>query len=305
MTETEIQHNAVFSINYYTLPKSESRLIGKIQYHTVKQGEFLQLVADQYNVGFLALLEANPNVDPFLLIAGDRLIIPTQTLLPDAPREGIVINLAELRLYYFDLKQQRVYVAPVGIGRVGRETPEMSVTISQKKRNPTWTPTVETRKEYLAKGVELPQIVPAGENNPLGLFALRLAYGNGEYLIHGTNKDFGIGLRVSAGCIRLRPDNIEWLFSQVEQGDKVTIINQPIKRAIEADGSKWLEVHSGLSTNERDSDQQSRLELDDNVVNFISTGDVNRQLVDSLLNTKSGLPTKITASLEEISRELF
>ncbi|MDG2664378.1 L,D-transpeptidase family protein, partial [Vibrio parahaemolyticus] len=195
----------------YELPEDGSRLIGRLENHVVQEGETMANIAKLYDVGMLGLMAANKGVDPFLPEEGHVLTIPTQLILPDVPYKGIVINLAELRLYYFPKGEDIVHVFPVGIGRIGRDTPVMTTRISQKRPNPTWTPPASIRAEYKAKGIDLPAVVPAGPDNPLGMFALRLAYGNGEYLIHGTNKDFGIGMRVSAGCIRMDPSDIEWL----------------------------------------------------------------------------------------------
>ncbi|NAW69895.1 L,D-transpeptidase family protein [Vibrio sp. V27_P1S3P104] len=231
----------------YDFPKEGSRLVGRMQYHVVSQGETLANIANQYEVGFLALMAANKGVDPFLPAEGSVLTIPSQMILPDVPYEGIVINLAELRLYYFQPEQRQVHIFPVGIGRIGRDTPEMETYISQKRPNPTWTPPQSIRHEYLQRGIELPAVVPAGPNNPLGEYAMRLAYGSGEYLIHGTNKDFGIGMRVSAGCIRMEPKDIEWLFQQAERGMKVRVINEPIKVTLEVDRSVFIEAHEPLT----------------------------------------------------------
>lgn len=192
-------------------------------------------------------MAANKGVDPFLPAENYVLTIPTRIILPDVPRKGIVINLAELRLYYFQPDKNLVHIFPVGIGRIGRDTPEMETSISQKKRNPTWKPPKSIRKEYREKGIDLPTIVPAGPDNPLGNYAMRLAYGIGEYLIHGTNKDFGIGLRVSSGCIRMDPKDIDWLFPKVNLGEKVRVINEPIKVALEPDRSVFVEAHEPLT----------------------------------------------------------
>jgi L,D-transpeptidase YcfS len=198
----------------FELPPKESRIVGRIQQHQVAAGETLAIIAKQYDIGFLSLMAANKGVDPFLPAEGYVLSIPSLLILPYTPRKGIVINLAELRLYYFEPEKNQVHVFPVGIGRVGRDTPEMITKISQKRSNPTWTPPNSIRKEYLEKGIELPRVVPAGPENPLGEYALRLAYGAGDYLIHGTNKDFGIGLRVSSGCIRMEPKDIECFLNR-------------------------------------------------------------------------------------------
>ena len=231
----------------YPLPPEGSNLVGRIQFHQIKQGESMADIAKLYDVGFLSLMAANQGVDPFLPAVGHVLTIPTQVILPNVDHEGVVINLAELRLYYFEPTGQYVHIFPVGIGRIGRDTPEMVTTISQKRPNPTWTPPASIRKEYAAKGIDLPAVVPAGPENPLGDFALRLAHGAGDYLIHGTNKDFGIGMRVSSGCIRMDPKDIKWLFEQVDLGIKVTVVNQPVKFSLEPDRSVYLEAHEPLT----------------------------------------------------------
>ncbi len=231
----------------FSLPNGGSNVVGNILYHEVKKGETLAEVADNYNVGFLALMAANKGVDPFLPEPGFVLTIPTEIILPPYPYEGIIVNLAELRLYYFEPEKGLVHIFPVGIGRIGRDTPEMETKVVQKRPNPTWTPTQTIRNEYLSKGITLPDVVPAGKDNPLGLFALRLGFGSGEYLIHGTNKDFGIGLRVSSGCIRMNPPDIDWLFHQVDVGIKVRVINEPIKISLEPDRSVMMEVHEPLT----------------------------------------------------------
>ncbi|XAW87713.1 L,D-transpeptidase family protein [Vibrio sp. CDRSL-10 TSBA] len=231
----------------YDLPHEGSSMVGHTQYHVIEKGETLANIAKHYDVGFLALMAANKGVDPFLPQEGYVLTIPSQVILPNVPYEGIVVNLAELRLYYFEPDSGKVHIFPVGIGRIGRDTPEMQTVISQKRPAPTWTPTENIRQEYRKKGIELPAVVPAGPDNPLGEYALRLGYGHGEYLIHGTNKDFGIGLRVSSGCIRMEPKDIEWLFQQVDRGEKVRVIDEPVKVALEPDRSVFVEAHEPLT----------------------------------------------------------
>lgn len=295
--------------NMYLIPEDGSRLIGQLQTHEVTRGEHFHEIGRIYGVGMLELMEANPGIDPFLPEAGTKLIIPTMMLLPDVKRKGIVINLAELRLYYFHRGGKEVSVFPIGIGRIGRATPVMTTSISNKRANPTWTPTANTRKEYAAKGITLPAVVQAGPDNPLGLYALRLAYGRGEYLIHGTNKDFGIGMRVSAGCIRLEPPNIEWLFNQVKQGDPVKIINEPVKRAVEPSGEIIVEVHSPLSKTE-DSEPE-KLEISDEMIAFVTEHETDVAAVINAFDKMNGLPlvlgTKQVEEIEEIdyNEDLF
>ncbi|QNF17847.1 L,D-transpeptidase family protein [Aeromonas jandaei] len=279
----------------YPLPPTGSRLIGELEDYFIQQDEYLELVGKHTQIGFLALLEANPGVDPYLPKPGTRLTLPTQMLLPDVPREGIVINLPELRLYYFPKGKQEVIVLPIGIGDIGRETPEMTTTVIEKTPDPSWVPGPMVRKSWLEQqGITLPAVVPPGPDNPLGKFAMRLGYGKRDYLIHGTNKDFGVGLRVSAGCIRLRPDDIESLFKMVPIGTPVRVINQPVKVAIEPDGRRWLEVHSPLSRTEEELEQGAPLVLTPEVEQFIAAPEVKQSAVAETLALKNGLPKPIS-----------
>ena len=200
--------------NTWPLPPAGSNVVGENRFHVVENdGGSLEAIAKKYNVGFLALLQANPGVDPYVPRAGSVLTIPLQTILPDAPRQGIVINLAELRLYYYPPGKNEVTVYPIGIGQLGGDTltPTMVTTVSDKRANPTWTPTANIRARYKAQGIDLPAVVPAGPDNPMGHHAIRLAAYGGVYLLHGTNADFGIVMRVSSGCIRLSYDDIKTL----------------------------------------------------------------------------------------------
>ncbi len=276
----------------YELPTDSSRLIGRNENHVVQDGETMANIAKLYDVGILALMAANQGVDPFLPQTGRVLTIPAQLILPPGPRKGIVINLAELRLYYFPADGGVVHVFPVGIGRIGRDTPVMTTSISEKRPSPTWTPPASIRAEYRAKGIDLPEVVAAGPDNPLGMFALRLAYGNGEYLIHGTNKDFGIGMRVSAGCIRMDPTDIQWLFEQVGGGEKVTIINQPVKVALEPDRSVFIEAHEPLT---RSNGKQDELELPKELGGWLSEFGIKDVRAKAVITAQNGVPVEITA----------
>ncbi|KUI97732.1 L,D-transpeptidase family protein [Vibrio sp. MEBiC08052] len=274
----------------YPFPPQGSRIVGNIVYHEVQKGETVANIADAYNVGFLNMMEANPGVDPFLPQVGHVMTIPARTILPDVPWQGIVVNLAELRLYYFEPKKRLVHIFPVGIGRIGRDTPEMETKISQKRPNPTWTPPQSIRAEYRKKGVELPAIIPAGPENPLGLFALRLAYGAGDYLIHGTNKDFGIGLRVSAGCIRMNPKDIDWLFHHVNVGEKVRVIDEPVKVSLEPDRSVFVEAHEPLT---RSNGSKKALALPQELVWWMAEFHHSDQKAKAALVSKNGIPIEV------------
>lgn len=230
----------------YDLPAKGFRLIGIEQSHKVIKGDYFQKIAEQYNVGFLALMAANPTIDPFLPELDSDVVIPSAMLLPYIEREGIVINLPELRLYYFLPQENKVHVFPVGIGRQGLETPKVTSYISSKRKDPTWRPTIAMQQRYFEEhGKKMSKEIAAGPDNPFGKYALRL--GTSEYLIHGTNQRFGIGMRASSGCIRMFDDDIKWMFENIPLKTKVRIIEQSIKMSYESDGRRLIEVHSPLS----------------------------------------------------------
>lgn len=283
--------------NTWPLPPPGSRLVGQNAVHVVEDnGGSLEAIAKKYNVGFLALLQANPGVDPYVPRPGSVLTIPLQTLLPDAPREGIVINLAELRLYYYQPGTNSVTVYPIGIGQLGGDTltPTMVTTISDKRANPTWTPTANIRARYKANGIDLPAVVPAGPDNPMGHHAIRLAAYGGVYLLHGTNADFGIGMRVSSGCIRLRDGDIETLFRQVTPGTKVNIINTPIKASVEPNGVRLVEVHQPLSEKINDDPQLLPIVQNASMQTFKNAAQTDTAVMDHAMEIRSGMPVDVT-----------
>ncbi|NGX85536.1 L,D-transpeptidase family protein [Rahnella sp. Lac-M11] len=288
-------HSMTAGAAEYPLPPDNSRLIGENTTYVVpNDGKPLEDVAAKYQIGLIAMLEANPGTDPYLPKAGTVLTIPSQMLLPDTKREGIVVNLAELRLYYYPKGEDKVIVYPIGIGQLGRNTPEMVTSVSQKIPNPTWTPTANIRKAYLKDGITLPGMVPAGPDNPMGLFAMRLSAGTGQYLIHGTNANFGIGMRVSSGCIRLRPDDIEALFNSVPKGTRVQIVNQPIKFDVEPDGKRYIEVHQPLSHTEKDDPQTKPILLTAAMKKFIKSDNTNAEIVKEAIRRRSGMPVVVS-----------
>ncbi|MFP5594006.1 L,D-transpeptidase family protein [Kluyvera sp. 142486] len=285
------------SANSWPLPPPGSRLVGENRFHVVENnGGSLESIAKKYNVGFLALLQANPGVDPYVPRAGSVLTIPLQTLLPDVPREGIVLNLAELRLYYYPPGKNTVTVYPIGIGQLGGTTvtPTMVTTVSDKRANPTWTPTANIRARYKAQGIDLPAVMPAGPDNPMGHHAIRLAAYGGVYLLHGTNADFGIGMRVSSGCIRLRDGDIKALFDQVTPGTKVTIINTPIKASVEPNGVRLVEVHQPLSEHIDDDPQTLPIVLNASMQAFSQNANTDAALMNKVMDVRSGMPVDVT-----------
>lgn len=239
------------SMGRYPLP-AEGNMIGEITVVTARNGDTCASIAREFGVGYDALEKANLDakgrgVDCLALRAGEQIFLPTQFVLPDAPRTGVVINLPEMRLYHYPEEGGMVDVYAIGIGREGWRTPEGILKIIEKKANPTWTPPASIRKEHAEKGDILPAVVPAGPDNPLGLFAMRLS--NPSYLIHGTHKPDGVGSAVSHGCIRMYPEGIEELFSKVNKGTQVNIVNQPLKIGYDATGNVFLEYHAMFDEN--------------------------------------------------------
>lgn len=279
----------------YPLPPEGSRLVGSPQTIIVPDGNTLPLeaFAAQYGQGLSNMLEANPGVDVYLPKSGSTLLVPQQLILPDTVREGIVVNVAEMRLYYYPPEGTTVEVLPIGIGEAGRETPRNWVTaVERKQEAPTWTPTANTRREYAKRGESLPAFVPAGPENPMGLYAI---YIGRLYAIHGTNANFGIGLRVSQGCIRLRNDDIKYLFDNVPVGTRVQIIDRPVKYSLEPDGSRWLEVHEPLSRNraEYESDRKVPLPMTTGIQAFVQGEGVEVNRASEAMLRRSGMPVNI------------
>ncbi|EGS2006477.1 L,D-transpeptidase LdtE [Enterobacter asburiae] len=280
----------------YPLPPAGSRLIGQNQTYTIQEGDNkLQTIARRFNTAAQVILETNNTIAPVNPAPGTVITIPSQMLLPDTPREGIVVNLAELRLYYFPPGQNIVQVFPLGIGQLGLETPVTTTRVSQKIPNPTWTPTPGIRARSLEQGIKLPPVVPAGPNNPLGRFALRLGVGNGEYLIHGTSAPDSVGLRVSSGCMRMNAPDIKALFEQVRVGTRVQIINEPVKFSVEPDGKRYIEVHRPLAQVEGENPQVSPITHSAEFATFVSQAGSDKALIDKALSRRAGIPVIVSA----------
>ncbi|CZU28583.1 L,D-transpeptidase family protein [Enterobacter ludwigii] len=280
----------------YPLPPAGSRLIGQNQTYTIQEGDNkLQTIARRFNTAAQLILEANNTIAPVNPAPGTVITIPSQMLLPDTPREGIVVNLAELRLYYFPPGENIVQVFPLGIGQLGLETPVTTTRVSQKIPNPTWTPTPGIRARSLEQGIKLPPVVPAGPNNPLGRFALRLGVGHGEYLIHGTSAPDSVGLRVSSGCMRMNAPDIKALFEQVRVGTRVQIINEPVKFSVEPDGKRYIEVHRPLAQVEGENPQMTPISHSADFATFVSQSGSDKALIDKALSRRAGIPVVVSA----------
>lgn len=213
--------------------------IGEMQEYTATHDDTLVKVAREYNLGFVELRAANPAVDPWLPGAGTKLLIPKWNLLPEAPHEGVVINVPEMRVYVYAKDKNNPITFPIAIGREGLETPIGTTTIQRKMKDPIWRPTPRMR----AEDPKLPAEVGPGPENPMGTHALYLGWPS--FAMHGTNKPYAIGRRASSGCIRMYPEDITQMFSMLPVGTKVTTVNQPIKLAW-IDNVLYLEAHPDL-----------------------------------------------------------
>jgi L,D-transpeptidase ErfK/SrfK len=208
-------------------------VIGRLQVTNAYHEDTFADIARRFNVGYQELVRANPGIDPWLPGAGTPIVLPTEFVLPDAPREGLVLNLAAMRLYYYPKRPKdapkdapaEVYTHPIGIGKVGWATPEGNTKVVAHVKDPVWTPPLSVRKEHEKEGDILPDKVPPGPENPLGRHMMRLGWPS--YLVHGTNKPPAVGMRASAGCIRLYPEDIARIYDLVPDGTKVTVVNQP------------------------------------------------------------------------------
>jgi len=220
---------APIATHVFTLADDQTNVVGRLQITHAHAEDTLSDIARRFNLGYEEIVRANPGVDPWLPREGTAILLPTQFVLPDGPREGLVINLAALRLYYFpprkDGEPQTVITHPIGIGMVGWSTPIGTTRITKKRKDPAWHPPASVRREHAAEGDILPARVEPGPDNPLGRFALNLDWPS--YLIHGTNQPYGIGVRASHGCIRLYPEDIAQLYDDIPLGAPVTVVNQP------------------------------------------------------------------------------
>jgi L,D-transpeptidase ErfK/SrfK len=269
-------------------------VIGQLRHHTVAPGDNFVELARAYGVGYVELVVANPGVDAWIPGEGTRLMIPDAHLFPDDGREGIVINVAEQRLYWFPPEGPRTY--PIGVARAGWNTPLGTTTVVRKQEQPTWFPPASAREEDPTLGSE----VPPGPDNPLGTHALYLGWP--AYLIHGTNEPFGVGRRVSRGCVRLYPEDILRLYPEVETGTPVRVIDRPEKIAI-VRGEVVLEAHPTLSQTSQleetgrfdpeplpDSLRQRLRELVEG-----TPYEIDWQRVESVASRRRGVPIRVSA----------
>jgi L,D-transpeptidase ErfK/SrfK len=231
----------------YEISEGSPEVFGSVDRIRATYTDTLVDLARRFSLGYEEIHRANPGIDPWLPGDGTEVVLPNRRILPVGPREGIVINLPEHRLYYFPKRKkptdrQIVYTFPVSVGKMDWQTPLGETRIINKRKHPSWHPPESVRQEHAARGDPLPRVVGPGPDNPLGDYAMRLDIPDGAYLIHGTNNPLAVGMAVTHGCIRMYPEDIEKLFPLVPVGTKVHLINQPVKVAY-VEGELLLEAH--------------------------------------------------------------
>jgi L,D-transpeptidase ErfK/SrfK len=233
----------------YELPTGSATVIGQTQIAVARHEDTLLDIGRRYGVGYEEIVAANPKVDPWLPGEGTRVLIPSQFILPNHPREGVIVSLAEHRLYYFPKARGDeplvVHTYPISIGKMDWKTPIGLTRIIHKREKPAWYPPESVRREHEREGRPLPRVVPPGPDNPLGEFAMRLDIPGGAYLIHGTNRPAGVGMQVTHGCIRMFPEDISEFFRMVPVNTQVRMIDEPYKMGWHGD-ELYIEVHSPL-----------------------------------------------------------
>ncbi len=295
----------------YEIDPEREDVIGLIQVVKAGKEDTLTDIARRFNVGYEEIVRANPGVDPWLPGEGREIVVPSQFILPNAPREGLVINSAAMRLFYFPKRKsgekQVVYTHPIGIGKVGWKTPEGSTKVVRKAKDPTWRPGPGVRAEHKQNGEILPAIVPPGPENPLGTRAMYLGWST--YLIHGTNKPAGVGLRSSHGCIRLFPEDVESIYEMVQVGEKVTVVNQPFVFGWHEE-QLYLQAYDVLEDDPRDWQKAQKKLLSRSLAQRIQAQlksraeAINWEAVSRLAHDPRGIPVSISAADASVEQVL-
>ena len=281
----------------YPLPPPDIDVIGQVKVIYAAKDDTLVDIARRHGLGYDEIVHANPGLDRWAPEEGTPIVLPTRYILPNTPREGVILNIAEMRLYYYPKagpEAERVVVTyPVSIGRMDWKTPMGLTKVVAKDVDPPWRPPASIKAEHAAEGDILPDVIPGGPDNPLGRFAMRL--GVPGYLIHGTNKPYGIGMRVTHGCVRMYPEDIERLFGMVPVGTSVRLIDQPVKVG-RLNGALLLEAHEPLEEDNipiKVTMEQARQAV------MAKTGPemagVDQAALDAAIEQLSGIPVSIGA----------
>jgi L,D-transpeptidase ErfK/SrfK len=281
----------------YELPENGSAVFGTDERIKATYQDTLLDIARRYSLGYEEIIRANPGVDMWLPGEGTDILLPGKRILPPGPREGVVVNLPEHRLYYFPKTRKGekpvVITYPVSIGKMDWSTPLGETHVISKQKNPAWYPPESVRKEHLANGDPLPKVVPAGPDNPLGDYAMRLAVGGGSYMLHGTNNPMAVGMAITHGCIRMYPEDVAALFPLVPVGTKVWLINDPVKVAY-VDGELLLEAHPPVDKEGQTTEPNLELlsqQLDKAVGN--DTAAIHWDLARDTLQAANGIPAVV------------
>ena len=270
--------------------EANQQVVGELANVDSRDDDTLSDLARHFGLGFTDITLANARLDPWALSENQTILLPLQFVLPDAPRNGIVLNLANMRMFYYP-NQNKVLTYPVGIGRDGWNTPLGATKIIAKKANPAWTVPESIHREHQKLGDPLPKVIPSGPDNPLGEYAMPLGF-NG-YLIHGTNKPYGIGMQVSHGCVQLYPEDVEALFHQVDVGTPVRIVHQPYLAAWDQD-MLYLEAHKPLDKwAKQDKQLQKTVRQKLETLSTEKGAAVDWQRVDAVLSRADGIPTPV------------
>lgn len=281
----------------YPLPPPDTDVIGQVKVMYAAKDDTLVDIARRHGLGYDEIVHANPGLDRWAPGEGTPIVLPTRYILPNTPREGIILNIAEMRIYYYPKAgvdgERTVATYPVSIGRMDWKTPMGLTKVVAKDVDPPWRPPASIKAEHAAEGDILPDVIPGGPDNPLGRFAMRL--GVPGYLIHSTNKPYGIGMRVTHGCVRMYPEDIERLFGMVPVGTPVRLIDQPVKVG-RLNGALLLEAHEPLEEDNipiKVTAEQARQAV------IAKTGPdmpgVDQAALDVALEQLSGIPVSIGA----------
>lgn len=230
----------------YELPADGSSVVGTDERIKSTYNDTLLDIARRYSLGYEEIIRANPGVDMWLPGEGTDILLPGRRILPPGPREGLVVNLPEHRLYYYPKAKKGqhhlVITYPVSIGKMDWKSPLGETSIVAKQKNPNWYPPESIRKEHARNGDPIPKVVSPGPDNPLGAYKMRLGVGDGTYEIHGTNNPMAVGMAITHGCIRMYPEDVAALFPKVPVGTKVWLINDPVKVTY-VNGDLLMEAH--------------------------------------------------------------
>src|SRR5580692_10320173 len=291
----------------FDIDAASGDVVGYVQKVTVGKDDTMSDIARRFDVGYEEILLANPGVDPWLPGVGREVVVPTEFVLPAAPHEGVVVNVAAMRIFYYPPHKkgepQLVYTHPIGIGRVGWKTPEGTTKIVSRQKDPVWVVPKSVREEHAEDGEKLPAVVPAGPDNPLGQYAFRLSWPS--YLIHGTNKPYGVGMRSSHGCMRLYPEDIAVFFDLIPIGTKVTVVNQPYAFGWR-DGTLYMQAYAVMEDDSRNWDK-NRKRLLANLMNPKqrqkigqriegADNDVDWQRIGDLAHSPRAVPVPVTGN---------